>query len=308
MGVMLRLRSLPGEAGGIEGYWSRVFDGEEERVVLACLAQLDAFATAPPIEKLDDETQQWMVVSEGSPPAAVLLHDERDGGWTRYVNMQAHAAWTLDGARALIEILPDELDPVRSAVRQLMSGELPPRPVLPRRTHNDPEQLAAFREQAQEYCALIEAASTYGRGELVATLTAHLVALYQAGLALNGGTSPGEPLDRCPRTSVDEWQAHFASIQAALGNWGSYHATWAPRGANAQEAIELPVASPLMRVWEALKTGLLTAEDPARLQLAGYRWWWGFHTEWGPNALDALRALHPLLGTIGGHISRGDVP
>jgi hypothetical protein len=252
MGVMLALRSLPGEAGGAEGYWSRVFDGDEEQVLLACLAQIDAFATVPPIEKLDDETEQVVVVSGGSLSAAVLLYDAgNSGGWTRYVSAQSNAAWTRDGARRLGELLPDGLDEVRYAIRALLSGDLPPRPERPRRARNDLARLAAFREQAERYCALIESASTYGRGELVEALSTLLAELYRAGLALNGGASPDGPVEPHGPTA-DEWQARFASIAAVLDDWGSYHTTPCPRGANADAAIELPVASPLTRVWASL--------------------------------------------------------
>ena len=64
MGGMLRLRSLAGAAGGAEGYWSRVFDADGERMGRACLAQIDAFATTPPIEEWDEEAGEVVVVSE----------------------------------------------------------------------------------------------------------------------------------------------------------------------------------------------------------------------------------------------------
>jgi Domain of unknown function (DUF5063) len=164
-----------------------------------------------------------------------------------------------------------------------------------------------IREEVVRYCALIEGASSYGRGELVASLSTSLVDLYRAGLELTGGPPPQlmEPRAHPP---IDESQAHFASVQAVLGDWGSYHTTPWPRGPKADVAIELPVASPLVRVWSAVKLGLVTEEHPASAALARWHWWFDFHTEWGSHALEALRALHPLLGVIGGHITNSQVP
>jgi hypothetical protein len=165
-----------------------------------------------------------------------------------------------------------------------------------------------IREEAERYCALIEGASTYSRDELVESLCASLVDLYRAGLALPGGPPPSELMEPRDHPPVDEWQAHFASVEAVLDTWGKYFSTPWPRGPKADLAIELPVASPLIRVWSALKTGLVLADDVTGGERADRHWWFSFHTEWGPHALEALRALHPLLGTARGQISSSNTP
>jgi hypothetical protein len=95
----------------------------------ACLAQLDEFATLPPTEDWDEETQRTVIVSEDRWTAAMLLYPVSGAdGWTAYRAFQADAVWTVQGTHRLAELLPDRLDEVASAIRRRFTqGEQPPR-------------------------------------------------------------------------------------------------------------------------------------------------------------------------------------
>ena len=126
MSVVLRLRSPSSDADGSEDREDRTFAGDGERILRAGLAQLDEFATLPPSEEWDEETQRTVIVSEDRWTAAMLLYSASgEGGWTMYVAIEADAAWTVEGARRLAELLPD-LDDVASAIRRRFAkGERP---------------------------------------------------------------------------------------------------------------------------------------------------------------------------------------
>jgi hypothetical protein len=120
---------MPDGDGGAEGYWGRVILGDQEQVLRECLSKIEEYATEPPIEEVDEETGRRVVVSEAPPRAAVLLHAvSGEGGWTAYSKLQAHAAWTMEGAERLAALLPEGLSDVRDALQELLDGRLPPRP------------------------------------------------------------------------------------------------------------------------------------------------------------------------------------
>jgi len=114
----LTLRS-PNDGTGWEDSWD--FTGGDESVLRDCLGRIHAYLTPAPTERWDPKQHRRVIEADDRWLAAMLLFaDEMSparllGGATV---IQAEAAWTVNGARQLAQLLPDELGDLRSGIEE----------------------------------------------------------------------------------------------------------------------------------------------------------------------------------------------
>jgi hypothetical protein len=161
-----------------------------------------------------------------------------------------------------------------------------------------------FPREAARYCSLIESADSFKREAFAAELAKALARLLSAasGLAAVAPTD-SQPAVRLPQ---EEWTGRFAAIQRTLGEWDAYWTTLAPYGADAQDAVMLPLADDLADIWRDLKPGLLALERGAAPNSVTWEWRFDFYSHWGRHATEALRAIHARLADSGGPLRGSD--
>jgi hypothetical protein len=158
--------------------------------------------------------------------------------------------------------------------------------------------------EAERYCSLIESADSFECEAFAAELAEALARLLSAA----SGLAAVAPTDSEPAPSLaqEEWSKRFAAIQQTLGEWDAYWTTPAPYGADAQDAVMLPLADDLADIWRDLKPGLLALERGAAPNNVTWEWRFGFYSHWGRHATEALRAIHARLADNGGPLRGGD--
>jgi hypothetical protein len=117
----------PWQGTGNSSDWS--FSGADERTLRGCLDRLDSFATPDP-------TDRWVAAIVFGPAADSPIVTRRGRGWGIRPG-ELERAWTIDGALALAEMLPDGLDDLREDLSKSFSdrkagwlgdARTPPRP------------------------------------------------------------------------------------------------------------------------------------------------------------------------------------
>jgi hypothetical protein len=103
----LELRS-PSDGTGWASTWT--FTGRDEGALRDCLAHLDRYATDVPWEGWDAKKHKGVVRAKDRWQAAMLLY-ALDGG-----PLIAEKAWTAEGALALTEMLPPNLDDLKADI------------------------------------------------------------------------------------------------------------------------------------------------------------------------------------------------
>lgn len=114
----LVLRS-PNQGTGWSDSWA--FSGRDESTLRDHLQRLDAYLTQAPIERWEPKKHTRIIDAEDRWLAARLLYPEDQysrSGYPEPAIIQAEAAWTATGARHLAEVLPDELEDLRTGISE----------------------------------------------------------------------------------------------------------------------------------------------------------------------------------------------
>ena len=120
MRSQLVLRS-PNHGTGWEDSWA--FSGRDESLLRQCLGRLDAHLTPAPLERWN---QQRVIEADDRWLAAMLLFADEVYAQRHYAStIEAEAAWTVDGARRLAAMLPDELGDLRASIEERFRPEAP---------------------------------------------------------------------------------------------------------------------------------------------------------------------------------------
>jgi hypothetical protein len=162
------------------------------------------------------------------------------------------------------------------------------------RTH--PAALA-FTSTAQRFCALLEHPIN-DRDLWLADLSRCLATLYAAAPVLRDINPAGLPatahdIPHSFKLTNDEWNALYLHLKNSLGNLAAYPAT-TPDG----HPTTGDLADDFADIYRDLKPGLSAWNtlDDTYLHDVLFQWLeFGHPHHWGPHALNALRALHPLI-------------
>jgi len=113
----LVLRS-PNNGVGWEDNWA--FSGRHESVLRDHLAQLNEYLTPAPLEPWDSKQHQRVIEADDRWLAAMLLFtdDVYSKRFSIEPVIQAETAWTVEGARHLAELVPDELSDLRDGIER----------------------------------------------------------------------------------------------------------------------------------------------------------------------------------------------
>ena len=109
----------PQRGAGWEDSWA--LSGRDESVLRGCLGRIEANLTPAPLERWDSKQLQRVIEADDRWLAAMLLfadevYDKRFDPVESVI--QAEAAWTVEGARQLAQMLPDELGDLRASIEQ----------------------------------------------------------------------------------------------------------------------------------------------------------------------------------------------
>jgi hypothetical protein len=155
-----------------------------------------------------------------------------------------------------------------------------------------------MRQQAERYCALIEAAEAFEREAFVAALVPALAGLISAGAELRAVSPTNAEL--AYRPSHVEWKERLEAVQGVLREWTYYRTTFTTLSDHDQAASMAFLDDDLADIWRDMKHGLQALADAAALADVTWEWRMSFYTHWGEHATQALRALHDRLTENGG--------
>ncbi|HEY4179503.1 MAG TPA: DUF5063 domain-containing protein [Kofleriaceae bacterium] len=149
-------------------------------------------------------------------------------------------------------------------------------------------EVAAFVDQARQFCDLVEKAREYSLAERLAAFRHRLLELYASGSTLPV-VNPPEGIEAGPsRDRPKDW--------AGFGDVDTYWEVFDPYVGDAPVAGSL--SDDVLDIYRDLQRGLTLWDHDAAANSDAFKlcaiWEWRFHfeTHWGDHAIDALRALH----------------
>ncbi len=158
-----------------------------------------------------------------------------------------------------------------------------------------------FALVAQEFCSVIESASTSSRTNLLLNIYPILPRLIAAAIDLpdvsiadedEESTEPGrfQPSPNV-RLTDEPWGQLYRLLKEKLGDWDAYMQVFDPT--EDKEAIFGTLADDLADIYRDLKEGLVLREK----KLASspdiiFNWRILYYSHWGKHAIDALLVLH----------------
>jgi hypothetical protein len=169
-------------------------------------------------------------------------------------------------------------------------------------------QVLAFKEAAQHYCGLLSSVPTDPQ-RWVETILAALSRVYTAGHTLPDLELSDSALDVPDSLDVqtEEWSSVFALAQNVLGKQEAYRAYWYPSDPrNAEKEPDLrSLANDLADIYRDVMPGLRAwdAREDRYLETIVFDWRDSFTWHWGPHAVCAMSALHPIAFQTGLSIS-----
>lgn len=155
------------------------------------------------------------------------------------------------------------------------------------------DPVEAFGELAASYCALIEQLEGHDPQDVLDRLWVLLPALISGATQL----PEVEPTTgaEAPEISHVEWSERFGTLNAVLGERGSYWTTMEVQADREPAVVNLPLADDLADIWRDLRGGLDSLASTGVVADAVWEWRFTFEIHWGAHAVEALRAVHAAL-------------
>lgn len=158
----------------------------------------------------------------------------------------------------------------------------------------------AFIATATRFCILLEH-PVRDRDLWLADLLTTLAAVYASAPHLRDIPlpDPGDHIPQSFRLTNDEWTSLYTHLKHTLDSAAHYRAFFSPTSAGpTDEPTDGDLADDLADIYRDLKPGLSAwaTGDDRFLQDILYQWaHYGYIHHWGRHAVNALRALHPLV-------------
>lgn len=158
-----------------------------------------------------------------------------------------------------------------------------------------------FSATANQFCSVVDSASSLGRAELLSKLYPILPALISEAIALPdvSGDDDDELEQKSKRGSFrisglneQEWGKLYSFLKEKLRDWDLYHQVFDPTEDN--EAIFGSLADDIADIYRDLKDGLVFREAHQSLPDEDAIWTWRllFYSHWGRHAMEALLTIH----------------
>jgi hypothetical protein len=146
---------------------------------------------------------------------------------------------------------------------------------------------------ANQYCSLVDSASSMDRTDLLGQIYRILPALIGEAISLPEvrlGDSDDQ-VEGTNRLNDQEWQRLYSMLKEKLGDWDLYHQVFDP--AQDDEAIMGSLADDIADIYRDLKEGLVLRENhEAPPEDIIWEWRLSFYTHWGHHAMNALLTTH----------------
>lgn len=164
-----------------------------------------------------------------------------------------------------------------------------------------------FSAIANQFCSVVDSASTLDRAELLSKLYPILPALISKAISLpDVSRDDDDELEekskrgsfRISGLSEQEWGKLYNFLKEKLGDWDLYHQVFDPT--EDSEAIFGTLADDIADIYRDLKHGLVFRETHQGLPDEDAIWTWRllFYSHWGKHAMDALLTIHFRLQNI----------
>jgi hypothetical protein len=149
-------------------------------------------------------------------------------------------------------------------------------------------EVAAFVDQARQFCDFIEKAQGYSLEKRLSGARQRLLELYDAGTALPH-VEPPEGVEAGPNPQPAEgW--------LALESFETYWEVFDPYEEG--EPVVGSLSDDLLGVYRDIRRGLALWDKDVPKAAALWEWRFHFDHHWGDHAIDALRALHRACGRV----------
>lgn len=149
-------------------------------------------------------------------------------------------------------------------------------------------ETALFVDQARQFCAFVDQASTYSLTDRLVTARERLLELYQAGARLPDIEPPDGTAPRPSLEAPTGWPG-FDNLDGYWEFFDPYEES---------QPVAASLSNDVLDIYGDLQGGLAlwdkggpTSNDDLRLS-AIWQWRFYFEVHWGDHAIDALRALH----------------
>ena len=158
-----------------------------------------------------------------------------------------------------------------------------------------------FSVIANQFCSVVDSASSLDRMELLSRLYPILPALISEAIGLPEiSSSDNDELQgksklgsfRISGLSEQEWGKLYNFLKEKLGDWDLYHQVFDPT--EDSEAVFGTLADDIADIYRDLKGGLVFRETHQGLPDEDAIWTWRllFYSHWGKHAMDALLTIH----------------
>jgi hypothetical protein len=160
-----------------------------------------------------------------------------------------------------------------------------------------PDIFSRFCEVADSLCAVVDAAQSMSREDLVLEISQLLPLVIGEAISLPA-VEPGDSSNRTEirkaRITQEQWGDLYSLLKEKLGDWNLYSQVFDPT--KDREAIDGSLADDIADIYRDLKGGLVVHHsDLAPSTDILWEWRLGFYSHWGKHAIDALRTIHFLL-------------
>lgn len=160
---------------------------------------------------------------------------------------------------------------------------------------NHKASLKSFREQADEFCKIVEGVSDAAPLEFLKQIQLILPQLYLAALRLprvDVDEWEGDP--HIPRRSDKDWGLLYEHLKKVLGQYNLYWTVFHAREHN-EEAMYGSLADDLADIYFDLTGPIKAANCGIPVTCALWELRFGFYSHWGAHLVSATKAIHDYL-------------
>jgi len=156
--------------------------------------------------------------------------------------------------------------------------------------------LKSFREPAEEFCRIVEAASEGAPLEFLMRLRPILPQLHLAALRLprvDVDEWEGDP--EIPHRSDKDWGLLYERLKKVLGQYDLYWTVFDARKYN-EEAMHDSLADDLADIYYELTSPIKAASCGIPVGCVLWELRFSFYSHWGAHLVSAAKAMHDYLG------------
>ena len=156
-----------------------------------------------------------------------------------------------------------------------------------------------FSAIANQFCSVVDSASSLDRTELLSKLYRILPVLISEAIGLPDVSRDDDELQETTRRGFSvkgliepEWSELYNFLKEKLGDWDPYRQVFDPT--QDSEAVFGTLADDLTDIYLDLKNGSVFREKHLGLPNEDAIWTWRllFYSHWGKHAIDALLTIH----------------